>query len=299
MRAFAIVLGLFACLVGGCGGSSGSGDKAQPIVVNPLATTVPLPVGPPVALTGGVPLTAPVYLALPAGFDWGKLVEASIDTTTTLANLSIVRTDGGVTPSPTVELSLMVAAGDNAATCSTGTQALRAEITGNTDFSTKSLTVNETVMPQSAIDIITTGNFTMCRKAAASVDVNLSLTDIGISFGFNDDCTSPQNIAGVWEGNYTCNDNCQGTPSIDAGTVTITVAQSGGSALYQDDSGATYVGSVCGTDFRHLGMGSGYFEYGTLTRTSPTTATKSSTWISTTIPQCGGSCSDTLTFTPN
>lgn len=294
-----LILALALLLTYGCSGGGSSGDGGQPPEVNTLSTAVPISVSAPLTLTAGVPVTTQVYLELPANFNWGQLSEASIDPTATLSNITIIRTDGGTSPSPTVDLSLLVAAGNDVGACSSGTQAFRAEITGSADFSSSSISAGETTMPQNAVDIINSGSFTLCTSATSSVDANLTTTGIGLSFGFAANCATSQDLAGVWVGDYTCNDNCQGSISSESGSVEITIAQSGGTAIYQDDSGATYIGSVCETSFSHLGLGGGYFESGTFTRTGPTTATKSSTWVSTSIPQCGGTCSDTLTLTSN
>lgn len=289
-----LLLALF--LANGCSSS----DSTAPTVSKKksLSTTIQIADGPVHTLTADVPATAAAYLEIPDEFELGQLTGASIDLAATLDNLTIVRTDGDDTPDPTVEISLLVAAGNVPDACTNGTQALQAEITGNADFSTTSVSADDDTMPQSAVDIINSGAFTLCTTATSSVDAEMTLSGLSVSFGFTGNCAAPEDLEGVWIGDYSCDDNCQGSPSTEEGQVEITVTQSGGTAIYRDDGGAVYIGSVCGNDFRHLGLGNGYFEYGTLTRTGATTATKSSTWVSLITPQCGGTCSDTLTLAP-
>jgi hypothetical protein len=294
--ALALVLSASGC------SSSGGGSDPQPPAADNLATTVPFTPGAPLALLAGVPSTNSIYIDLPADFDPGQLVAAAVNLSESLSRLSITRTDGGASPDPTVEFQLLVAAGDErGGACGGGTQALRTRISGtgngNTDFSSTAVSVDESTMPQGALDLINAGTFTLCASALSTVDANVTLSGLALAFGFDGACEPPEGLAGVWTGDYSC-DDCQGGPSTEAGTVELRITQSGDTAVYQDDSGATYVGSVCASGFRHLGLGAGYFEYGTFTRTGPTTAVKSSTWVST-IGPWGGCCADTLTLSPN
>jgi hypothetical protein len=261
-------------------------------VVNPLATIIPLSDDLPLALAAGIPSTTSTYFELPGSFDWGKLAEASIDPAATLSNLAIVRTDGGTSPDPTVEMVLQVADGDTGGSCAGGVQAFRFEVTGNEDFSSTSVTEDEGVLPQSALDIINSGSFTSCSSITSSVDASIMLTGLSATFGFNEDCAAPQDISGVWSGEYSCENVCGGETYTEGGPLDITVIQSGGTAIYWDDY-AVYIGSVCGSSFNHLGAGPGYYEYGTFTRTGESTATKSSTWFDTPSDGCSGTCSDT------
>jgi hypothetical protein len=106
-------------------------------------------------------------------------------------------------------------------------------------------------------------------------------------------------MGSLWSGDYTCENECNGTPNgEEGGDIEITILQAGETAVYIDDGDAIYFGSVCGTDFRHLGGQLGYWEYGVLSRTSETTATKESTWVSNLFggEDCGGLCSDELTL---
>lgn len=291
---------LFLLLAAGCAGDdSDSNGQATPQPNAPLAVTVPITSPVPLLLAADVPATTRTYVELPADFDLGQLTEATLDLSATLSQLTIQRTDGGSTPSPTVELSLRVAAGDDTVgACSGGTEALSAVITGDATFATKSVSPSEAKVPQSAIDVINTGAFTLCASAVSSVDAQLSLGGVTASFGFDDTCDPAQDLAGVWTGDYSCDNFCGGA-NTDSGQVQITIKQAGRTAIYWDDSGAVYVGSVCGPTFRHLGLGNGYFESGEFTRTGATTAVKSSEWVSTVTPDCGGTCADTLTLSSN
>jgi len=297
-----IVLALAFVLLGSGCSSSGGGSDAQPPAADSLATTVTFTPGAPLLLLAGIPSTTAIYIDLPADFDLGQLAAAAIDLSETLSRLSITRTDGGASPDPTVEFELLVAAGDKrGGACAGGTQALRTTVAGtgngNTDFSSTAVSVDESTMPQGALDLINAGAFTMCASALSTVDANVTLSGLGLAFGFDGACEAPEGLAGVWAGDYSC-DDCQGGPITEADTVELRITQSGDTAIYQDDGGATYVGNVCGSGFHHLGLGAGYFEYGTFTRTGPTTAVKSSTWVSTIGPG-GGCCADTLTLSPN
>jgi hypothetical protein len=147
-------------------------------------------------------------------------------------------------------------------------------------------------MPKSALDIINGGSFTLCTSVTSSVDANMMMTGLGSTFGFNEDCAEPQDISGVWTGDYSCENVCGGETYTESGSLDITVIQSGGTAIYWDGY-AVYIGNVCGSSFNHLGAGSGYYEYGTFTRTGENTATKSSTWFDTPSDGCSGTCSDT------
>jgi hypothetical protein len=222
----------------------------------------------------------------------------TIDMLSTLSSLMIVRTDGEDTPDPTVAFSIKVAAGDVDA-CANGTSAIDAEVTGNTDFSSTDVSTDEATMSQSAVDIINSGAFSLCASATASVDVDLSLDEISMSMSVAGDCDEPEDHAGVWVGEYTCDDVCDGYSTTTPSTpIELTITQSGNAAIYTSDN-SIYFGTVCGNTFSHWGVGSGYSEYGTFTRTGDTTATKTSTWTSTNEQNCGGTCSDTLELQSN
>jgi hypothetical protein len=285
-----LVLVFVLLLTGSC--SENNTPASNNNVVNPLTTTIPVYNDIPIVLAAGIPSTTSTYFELPGSFDWGQLAEASINSTETLSNLAIVRTDGGTSPSPTVEMLLQVADGDTGGSCTNGVQAFRLGLTGNEDFSSISVTEDEGVMPKSALDIINGGSFTLCTSVTSSVDANMMMTGLGSTFGFNEDCAEPQDISGVWTGDYSCENVCGGETYTESGSLDITVIQSGGTAIYWDGY-AVYIGNVCGSSFNHLGAGSGYYEYGTFTRTGENTATKSSTWFDTPSDGCSGTCSDT------
>lgn len=282
----------------GCGDDS-SGRGQQTGNISTLDTTFPISNTAPISLLAGEPETLiSFHVDLPQDFDFGQLSEAFIDLEGTLQNLTILRVDGGTSPDPTVDFTLRVAAGDDPGACTGGTQALRMEVVGNEDFSSTDVSVDEGIMPQSALDILNSGNFTLCGTMTSSVDADLTFAGIDASFGFGENGEPPQDMAGVWGGTYYCDDVCDGisstTPMIP---IELTITQSEGTAIYWSDS-AVYIGSVSGASFRHIGFGPGYFEYGTFTLTGDTTAEKISYWESLYEVNCGGTCYDDLTLSP-
>lgn len=304
MRTFRIlpVCSALSLLVAvGCSGSGGGGSSGGAQPTERVATTLPMALQVPLSLSAGVPATRAVHFEVPPGFEWGVLTGGTFDLAATLAQLTVVRTDGGANPAaPSLTVSLRVAAGDDVAGgCGGGVEAFGAVVTGDAAFGSLQVLPAEMAVPRAALDLVNGRSFTLCASATSSVDADLTLGGLAVSFGFDSGCAAPANdLAGRWTGDYACNNLCQGSPGNEAGSVVITVIQAGETAVYSDDGGAVYIGSVCESAFRHLGFGGSYFEHGTFTRTGPNTATKSSTWVSTVTPQCGGTCADTLTLSP-
>lgn len=298
-RSVPLCAGLALLLAVGCSGDNNStnddGPSPQP---QRVAATLPVSMQLPLSLSAGVPVSSAVYFEVPDDFEWGTLTGGSFDLVATVARLTAVRTDGGTNPAtPSLAVSLRIAAGDGrTGGCGGGVEAVSATVTGNSVFGDLTVSPQQTEVPQSALDLANSGKFTLCASVTSSVDAEVTLGGLAVDFGFDSGCTSAEDVAGLWAGDYSCDDLCQGVPGTEGGQVEITLTQTGGSAVYWDQGGAVYLGSVCGTAFRHLGFGGAYFEYGTFTRTGPTTATKSSTWVSTMTPQCGGTCADTLTL---
>jgi len=287
-------------LVAGCSDSdhnSNGGEAAS--AGDRITATLPVSMQLPVSLTAGVPAAAAAHFEVPGDFDWGTLTQGSFDLATTVTKLTVVRTDGGASQAtPSLALSLKVAAGDAVAGgCGGGVEVVGATVTGDASFANLAASAGEVALSQAALDLVNSGSFTLCGSVTSSVDANITLSGLAVDFGFDSGCDIAQDVAGLWVGDYSCDNVCQGGAATESGQVEIAVTQAGETAIYSDGT-AVYIGSVCESTFRHLGFGGTYVEYGSFTRTGATTATKSSTWMSIVTPDCGGTCMDSVTFTP-
>lgn len=293
--AFLIISAAF--LLNNCG-NGGSGGGQQPLTGSMLNDiTVPIE-DYNTALTADEPSVTSNHLQLPQGFQVDLLDGFSINSKATLKNITITRTDNSAIQDPTVDFKLSVAAGDAPGACAsgTGTEAFQAKITGNEDFSSTDVSADKITMSQDALDIISSRDFTLCTNATSTVDVDLTISGINMSFSVEQDCDAQQDLAGTWTGTFYCEDVCDGISSTTpVSDIELTITQSNGAAIYIDDGGAFYYGDVCASSFQHSGFGSSYYEWGTVTQTGPDTAKKVSTWVDFDNPSCGGTCYDTLT----
>jgi hypothetical protein len=222
----------------------------------------------------------------------------TIDAVATLASMEFIRLDAGE-DAPTLEIELRVAAGDATGDACAAADPAAAIITGDATFATATVAPATLDAPPAALDALSGNDFTVCATLTSSAPIMFTLEGIVGTVAFGSGCDEPaEDLAGVWTGTYVCDDLCQGDPATEDGDIAITVSQAGQTAIYSDDGGATYFGSVCGAEFRHLGGKAGYWEYGRFTRTGTTSATKSSVWISTMTPDCGGMCEDEVELAP-
>lgn len=150
----------------------------------------------------------------------------------------------------------------------------------------------ETVAADGAtLQVINMGSMTVCLTITPNIDALLSVDAVAMDIT-EGNCGSPTNFAGTWNGTYECGNSCD-MPF--GGDVQLVVTQNGTQATYTDQGGDTFAGVVCGNMFRFEYTGTDFVERGTLTLDGPNTATKRSTWRSTTAPYCGGNCVDYVT----
>ena len=150
----------------------------------------------------------------------------------------------------------------------------------------------ETVAADEAtLQIINMGSMTVCLTILPNFDGLLSVDAVAMQIS-EGNCESPANFAGTWNGTFECGNNCLQPWS---GDIQLVVTQSGTQASYTDDGGDSFSGVVCGNMFRFEYTGEDFVERGTLTLDGPNSATKRSTWRSSTPPYCGGNCVDYLT----
>jgi len=130
------------------------------------------------------------------------------------------------------------------------------------------------------------GDLKVCTIITSPVNAKLDL-ELGVLYMDNDSCDqAPANIAGVWEGDYSCTSTC----GDETGFVSLTIDQDGYNATYSDGQ-ADYEGTVCGARFEFSGGAPGYTEGGAFVLNQDGTASKTSSYEST-IDSCSGTCSD-------
>lgn len=247
----------------------------------------------PVTLAANNPVRIPLTFSIPTGLEVGSLEVFAVDAQKSADLMTIVRTDGGATPDPTVHFRLAVVAGsDGDAACNSADAAVDLTITGNDDFSEK--TAVDTGSGASSLrGPLAGGEFSACFEMEASVNVELTLV-AAVDVEFDSGCdTPPEPVAGRWGGTYTCGDSCTGVD--EAGDVDLTIIQAGETAIYFDDGAAFYFGSVCGDAFSFYGGAATYSEWGKFTRTGATSGVKTSHWMGN-LAMCGGDCDDELTL---
>ena len=144
----------------------------------------------------------------------------------------------------------------------------------------------------STLDIINIGSMSICVIISSPVDLTFSLNSVEANVA-QKACDSPLNFAGDWMGNYQCGNSCTGEPF--GGLIHLNVIQNGTSASYTDYIGDTFTGTICGNTFRFERSQAQEYERGTMTLNADGSATKRSTWRTTTEIPCGGNCIDNLT----
>lgn len=143
---------------------------------------------------------------------------------------------------------------------------------------------------QASVDIINSGSLVICVIVTPTVDATVDLDSV--SFDLDQCTTPPVNIAGTWQGPYSCDGNCP-----ESGNVSLTITQDPSdmsAASYIDDSGASYQGTVCGNRFSYTGGVAGdYEESGTFILDTVTgIGSKTSSYESVDGSGCFGTCSD-------
>jgi len=141
------------------------------------------------------------------------------------------------------------------------------------------------------LDIINMGAMVVCLTVIPNIDALLSVEAVALDIA-EGECAPPGDFAGTWSGKYHCGNSC-GEPF--GGGIQLVVTQDGTGATHTDSGGDAFAGVICGDMYRFESVGDGFKKRGTMTLTGPGTATKRSTWRSTTPPYCGGDCYDTLT----
>jgi hypothetical protein len=269
--------------------ASGSNRLAMTVPPNPSRFG-------PLTLAAGVPVQVPFSFTLPSDVNVGSVVDFAVNAQATADAITIVRTDGGNSPDPTLNIRFaVVEGGDTTAACDTAAPVVDLTVTGTSpDFSQK--TAEDSGQGSAALDgpLAIGGEFSTCFELESSVNVEATLA-IAVEVELDAPCVDepPRDIAGTWAGPYMCTSTCGGPGEADQ--VELTVLQAGETAIYFDTGPAFYLGSVCGGEFSFVGGGVGYSEWGVFTRTSETTATKTSKYEDTT-GDCGGDCSDELTL---
>jgi len=142
---------------------------------------------------------------------------------------------------------------------------------------------------QAVVDIYNTGSVATCtRVTTVSAVNNVSMSGLEADY---ESCTeAPGDFDGEWKGTFRCDDG----PFQD---ITLNVTQNGGTATYFDGE-ANYSGFICGNIYSFRGGdGATYNESGKMVidATNPDSATKTSSYRTTTFPPFPGRCMDDLT----
>lgn len=140
---------------------------------------------------------------------------------------------------------------------------------------------------QPTLRLANLGDLSVCTIITSPVNANMDITADTLYLNANECKETPANIAGVWEGDYSCTSSCGGNQN---GFVSLNIQQDEYSATYTDGS-ANYEGTVCGNIFEFSGEGPGYTEEGTFTLNSDGSASKTSSYQNTG-DSCSGTCSD-------
>lgn len=282
-----------------CGGSGSGGSKQDNSGSGPSAlNTIDVPVS---ALIGDVEVSSDDANIFKFVFDMPidivSVSDMTVDLTKSLSALTVTpdvsktfyaALDG----SDTAQVYAYVAtASDNEVVCDTGEQYGPFDITISDTFQPVSIDPPQATATPSTLWIINSGSFSVCLELHSPIAGNL---DIGSAAVATESCNQePMNIAGDWEGTYSCTNTCGN----DGGSILLTIRQDGDRATYTDESGASYSGMVCGDTFTFDGGAETFTESGEFRLTDNiNTARKTSNWKN--LPQyaaCSGSCIDNLT----
>ena len=140
-----------------------------------------------------------------------------------------------------------------------------------------------------SVDIINSGSLVVCVIVTPEVDATVDLDSV--SFDLDQCTTPPVNMAGTWQGPYSCGGNCP-----ESGNVSLTITQDPSDMSFASytDGIASYEGTVCGNRFSFTGGVSGdYEESGTfILDTTTGIGSKTSSYESVDGSGCFGTCSD-------
>lgn len=280
---------LLIALIAACGDDDAAEEVTSPPVDFPIPTASYVSNFTYVADT---PRRDVFRVEIPMGFR--TLDALGADFMRSLPHLDITRDDGGNSPGPTLTAILRVAPGDvGMDACDSDPVMPMLTVTGDEAFTPQTVEPTTATADDMLINMVNAGTLTVCVESTASVDATLSLGMLYASFALTArGCGPPQDIAGTWSGDYTCQDRC-GAEESDV--VSLTIRQNGHNAFYFDDGDAFYFGTVCDNRFTFSGVGLGYSESGVFVRTGDTTATKESSYENND-DDCGGDCSDMLTL---
>jgi len=142
---------------------------------------------------------------------------------------------------------------------------------------------------QPTLRLANLGDLSVCMIITSPVNVNLDIAADTLYWDTNECIETPADIAGVWEGDFSCTSSCGG---IENGLVSLTILQDDYSATYTDNE-ASYEGTVCGNIYKYSGaaLDNSYTERGTFTLNSNGSASKTSSYQET-ASSCSGTCSD-------
>jgi hypothetical protein len=150
-------------------------------------------------------------------------------------------------------------------------------------------------LSQPTLRLANLGDVNICAIITAPVDAELNVSADTIYLEREECDQTPENMEGVWEGDYSCTGTCGDTD----GYVSLTIVQDEYSASYTAGS-ASYEGTVCGNTFKFSGGGPGFTESGTFILNNDGTGSKTSNYQNTD-DSCSGTCSDPVLIrqTPN
>lgn len=299
-------LGVLLVMLGsiaGCGSSGGGGDNTIPAsgvkhVVIPLEGAVSN-----VQVLAGQESQFTFTYHLPSNAKSIKSIEVDLAATLqhvsmspgTLAKVLLNRFSSsvGLAESISAEMFARVAS-ESADVCTSGQ--LYGPFVISSDMSQLTGVDTSTVSADaSTITVINSGTMYICLTVFSPIDATFSVSDVEADVT-QESCGSPTNFAGTWAGTYTCGNSCTGQPF--GGAIQLTVEQKGNSWSYTDEDGATFTGSVCGDTFRFERLTDPEIERGVMTLDGGDSATKRSTWRTTSDPICGGDCVDILSRVP-
>ncbi len=193
----------------------------------------------------------------------------------------------------TVSLSVRVApAAQRSTVCTSGVLYGPFTVSLTSAFLPSSVTPANPEADSQTLAIMNAGAYALCVQILSPVAVTFSL-DGWVVDVVQDCAAATATFSGNWSGTYTCTDTCTSQPF--GGDISLSVTQDGsGRATYTDDGGTTFSGMVCGGDFRFVHNRADETERGSMAFTGTGKATKTSTWLHSTL-LCGGVCTDTLT----
>jgi hypothetical protein len=191
------------------------------------------------------------------------------------------RDETGTKNQTPLQISVRVGSSDDPDVCSNGQLYGPYTVTGNAVSGDATASTD-----QPTLRLANQGDLAICTIITSPVNATLSASLDNVQAQTKECTEAPHNLAGSWEGEYSCTSSCGN----DSGWVFLTIEQDEYSATYTDGS-ADYEGTVCGNRFKFSGAGPGYTESGTFILNADGSGSKTSTYQYTD-SSCGGSCSD-------